>query len=45
MQWVQGHQQVMLVPSEWWRVEGLCLPAEGRHCWSQGYTAQLGVSL
>lgn len=23
MQWVQGHQQVMLAPSEWWQVEGL----------------------
>lgn len=32
MQWVQGHQQVLLAPSEWWQVEGLCLPAEGRCC-------------
>lgn len=45
MQWVQGHQQVMLAPSEWWQVEGLCLPTEGRRCWNQGYTARLGVSL
>lgn len=39
MRWVQGHQQVMLAPGEWWQVEGLCLPTEEERCWNQGYTA------
>lgn len=41
MRWVQGHQQVMLAPSEWWQVEGYVYQ-QRESCWNQGYTARLG---